>query len=59
MTGIARIRHSELLGQFRRDKTEGVAADEIITQGLSDFRHMAGGALAAGALFRVMSMLCH
>lgn len=54
MASAAWIWNPELIGEGWRDEAEGVAAYEIITERNGDFRHMAGGAFAAGAAFFVV-----
>src|SRR5665213_710692 len=46
----AGVGNAELLRERGRDEAEGVAADEVVLDGLLDARHVAGGALAPGAV---------
>ena len=57
MARCARIWNFELFGQARRNELKSVGADHVVAQRLFDFRHVAGGALAGGAVRSVMGML--
>ena len=56
MAGRARVRDFELFGEGWRDKSEGVAADEIVRQRLLYFGHVTGEAIAARAAGAMVGM---
>ena len=51
------IGYAGLLSLLWRDEAEGVRRDVVVFDGLLDSRHVAGNALAAGAVGSVMSVL--
>src|SRR5579872_7436467 len=57
MAHIARIGDLQALGPGGRDEAEGMAANVHTRNGLLDFRHVAGDALAAGAARFMVSVL--
>ena len=59
MAGSAWIGDAGLVSLRGRNESECVSAHEIVLDGLLDLGHVAGNALAAGAVFRVMRMLAH
>ena len=56
MTNVAGVRDFQRLAQGGADKAEGVAANVHIAERLGDLGHVAGDALAAGAVSRMMRM---
>lgn len=56
MAGGAGVRNFVLLREGGRNEFEGVAADEIVRQGLFDLGHVAGQTIVACALILVMGV---
>ena len=57
MAGGARIRNLVLIGHLRANKSERVAADVYIGDGLLDLRHMTGNTVISCASDLVMRVL--
>ena len=57
MAGGAGVGDSGLHGFRRSDDAEGVGGDEVVLQGMLDERHVAGDALASGAVRGVVGVL--
>ena len=56
MTDVAGVGDLQGISHGGADEMEGVAADVNVTQSLRDFGHVAGDALAAGAIWRMVSV---